>query len=453
MTEALVKPARRFVEQLSPILQGLAKPPADPQHLRHDVVLDAFNLACGFVAADGRQTDDELRALIEAFGPLLETQLAGATPDDVRKAGLVDRAKGWIDVPSPLFGLLVDVDRQEGTRHARTYYDAALELAFAVVAVDVHTAESELAAIELFRWQLLQAMEGTPSKPVATTTTADEPPAPAEPPEDIEALLAELDELIGMTSVKREVHLVTNLTRIQQLREKRGLPVLDQSRHLVFTGNPGTGKTTVARLLSRIYRSLGVVTKGHLVESDRAGLVAGYVGQTATKVTAVFDRADGGTLLIDEAYSLVRGGENDFGLEAIDTIVKLVEDRRDRLVVIVAGYPEEMAEFVDANPGLRSRFPKSIHFPDYSDDELLAIFESIGGKGRYELTDEASQRVGAWIGAVPREKGFGNGRLARNLFETAVARQATRLAAVPDPTDAQLTTLEPDDIPAPGEPL
>ena len=446
-----------FADDLAPVLLGLAKPPADAVKLRNDAVLEAFTLACGFLGADGRQTDDELWELIAAFGPHLDTQLGGANPADVRRSGIVERLASKLTTPTPMFDLLVDVDRRDGTRHARTYYDAALEIAFSVIAADVHTSADELAAVEAFRGRLLDRMNGTASSPSPAATPGAQPPTqpppPQEPPEPIEDLLAELDALVGMTQVKKEVHLLADLMRVEKLRTERGLPVLERSRHLVFTGNPGTGKTTVARLLSRIYRSLGAVERGHLVETDRSALVAGYVGQTATKVVAVFDAADEGTLLIDEAYALARGGDDDFGKEAIDTIVKLVEDRRDRLIVIAAGYPEEMADFIHANPGLTSRFPKTIHFPDYSSDELVQILRSTATRGEYELTPAAEAKAKAWLDSVPRVRGFGNGRLARNLFETAVLRQASRLADVENPTNEQLLTLEEADLLAPGEPL
>src|SRR4029077_126675 len=193
--------------------------------------------------------------------------------------------------------------------------------------------------------------------------------------------------------VKAEVRLVTNLLRVQRLRKDRGLPIVGSSHHLVFTGNPGTGKTTVARLVAQIYRTLGVVSKGHLVEADRSQLVAGYVGQTAAKTRAVLESAVGGTLLIDEAYALARGSEQDFGREAIDTLVKFMEDHRDDLAVIAAGYPDEMAHLIDANPGLRSRFTRTIHFPDYTTAELVAIFRSMCEANRYVPDDEAASRL------------------------------------------------------------
>jgi SpoVK/Ycf46/Vps4 family AAA+-type ATPase len=284
----------------------------------------------------------------------------------------------------------------------------------------------------------------TPDVTTAAATAAEEEPLP--PPRPLAELMAELDGLIGLVEVKAEVKMVTDLIQVQNLRKERGLPIAESSRHLVFTGNPGTGKTTVARLLAQIYRTLGVLPKGHLIETDRAGLVAGFVGQTALKVTDVFNRAVGGFLLVDEAYALARGGDRDFGQEAIDTLVKLVEDHRDDVVVVAAGYPDEMHEFIESNPGLRSRFPKTIAFPDYSDDELLAIFEKQCTTASYTLDDDAKKAVLAFFAAQPRDKGFGNGRLARNLFEAAVGRQAGRIVKMTDPSNDTLVTLMAADI-------
>lgn len=462
MTGPLAETSRRFIDDVGAALvevsAGVAGVPIEK--LRQDVVLEAFNLVCGLVDIDRRVSDDELWEVLGAFGPLLETRLAGATPEALRSSGLVEAQRGFPDRPSAMFEVLLAADRRGGSAHARTYYAAAVEIAFGVAAIDLHTSESELAAIERFRGTLLGAIEEMErTRPVAVAggpapgvpAPPSTPPVSADPPaRPIDELLAELDALVGLEGVKHEVKLVTNLLRVQTIRAERDLPVLDQSRHLIFTGNPGTGKTTVARLLAQIYRSLGVVDRGHLVETDRAGLVAGYVGQTAPLVKARFDEADQGVLLIDEAYSLVRGGERDFGREAIDTIVKLIEDRRDRIVVVMAGYPDEMEELIASNPGLRSRFPKVIHFPDYTTDELLRIIASLGEAGGYHLDPGARARARIWLDSIVRDKGFGNGRTARNLFEHAVSTQATRLAPVEAPTDSQLTTLLADDIPAPG---
>ncbi len=235
---------------------------------------------------------------------------------------------------------------------------------------------------------------------------------------------------------------------MQQIRAERGLPVIETSHHLVFTGNPGTGKTTVARLLSQIYRAVGVVAKGHLVETDRSKLVAGFVGQTAIKTLETLQSALGGMLLIDEAYALARGGDNDFGREAIDTLVKFMEDHRDDLAIVAAGYTAEMVDFIDANPGLKSRFTRTISFPDYSDHELVAIFLALGEKSQYVCSDDALGRVRHFVSVEPRTRGFGNARFVRNLFETAVAHQAQRVAPLSDPFDEQLTTLTAADIAA-----
>ena len=457
---ALAEAVTAFCDTLGPRVRELASSVTgvDGERVAADVQVEAYNLAAAFIDCDGLHTDTELASFVATFGPRFGGSLATATPADVRTARLVVGRKAFLDEPSELLEVLLTADRRDGTSLASLYYDRALAIGFVIASLDQLASPVELAAIEAFRGRILDrisevrgvgrqqaahdaAAAATPGGPDA----ADDLP-PARP---VDEVLAELDTLIGLDAVKSEVKLVADLTRVQLLRQERGLPVLAQSRHLVFSGNPGTGKTTVARLLAEIYRSLGVVDRGHLVEVDRSHLVAGFVGQTAPKVVAAFDLADEGLLLIDEAYSLIRGSESDFGREAIDTIVKLVEDRRDRIVVVMAGYPDEMAALVAANPGLESRFPKTIHFPDYTSDELVAIFEMQCDRGGYVPTDAALLVVRDHLDAVPRDKGFGNGRVARNLFESAVARQASRIVAIDDPTDVQLTELVAADIPPP----
>ena len=462
-SQVLTPTVEAFVAPIAQAVHALALAAGRPSTIGQatdDATVEAFNLCCAIVDSDGRHTDDELWAMLATFGPRFPTQLGMASPDDVRRSGLLVGKKQWLDAPSPLFDLLLHADCRNGTSSAWMYYSGAMAMAQLVVALDAKPTMTELAALDAFRTMAVRALEanrvprpgptaGAPMAAAPTTGTrpsAAEPPLP--PPEPIDDLLAELDALVGLSGVKSEVKLVTNLLQVQRLRKEHDLPVIESSRHLVFTGNPGTGKTTVARLLARIYRTLGVVAKGQLVETDRSQLVAGFVGQTALRVSEVFDRADGGVLLIDEAYALARGGANDFGREAIDTLVKLIEDRRDRLAVIAAGYPVEMDEFINANPGLRSRFPKVIAFADYTDDELIAIFLSLCKKNRYEPTPEAIERMRAYFTGQPRGKGFGNGRLARNAFEAAVAHQASRLMATADakPTSEDLQRLEPADI-------
>ena len=449
----------RFVAELTPVLEGIA----DEARMRSsraavDVAVEASNVAAAFIDADGLHTDEEVWAYVTAFAPHFDTLLQYATPADVRRAGLLVDRRRWLEEPSVLFEILVGQDHRAGTRHSWRYYERAMAVAHAVCALDAHPARLELEAVDRFRSMLLRRMESWevphPGQAGATTRTgaggAGTPeapvPAPQEPPRPLEELLEELDALVGLAPVKAEVRLVANLIQVQNLRRSRGLAVADSSRHLIFTGNPGTGKTTVARLLAQIYRTLGVVEKGHLVETDRSQLVAGFVGQTAIQVRKVVEGALGGVLLVDEAYALARGDERDFGQEAIDTLVKLIEDHRDEVVVIAAGYPDEMADFVSSNPGLRSRFPKTIAFPDYSDDELVGIFVSMAEKSAYTCTPESRDHLGRWFGAQPRDKGFGNARLARNLFEAAVARQASRVVAIAEPTDEDLMALTPDDI-------
>lgn len=452
-SEPLAATVRRFLDDVTPAVEALAGtvPSIRADRLAGDVALDAFELTAAFVDADGLHTDNELWALIAVFGPLLESQLGHATPADVRKAGILTGKKAVLERPSALFEVLVAADRRNGTRSSWTYYERAMAIGHEMAATDTHVSHHELAALEAYRAVLLAALADVPK----TATSAPAPPVAAEAPEPelpparpLEELYAELDRLIGLDEVKKEVKLVANLLRVQQMRAERGLPVTETSRHLVFTGNPGTGKTTVARLLAELYRTLGVVAKGHLVETDRAGLVAGFVGQTALRTKEVFDSALGGLLLIDEAYALARGREGDFGQEAIDTLVKLIEDHRDEIVVILTGYPVEMGELVESNPGFRSRFPRTIHFPDYTDDELVRIFSSLCEKGGYRPDASALEAARVRFEVEPRGLGFGNGRLARNLFEAAVAAHASRVVDLPDVTDAQLVELTAADIDA-----
>ena len=237
------------------------------------------------------------------------------------------------------------------------------------------------------------------------------------------------------------------MVTVHKLRKEHGLKSVDMSLHMVFSGNPGTGKTTIARMMARIYRSLGILSKGQLVEVDRSGLVAGYVGQTATKTSKVVESALGGVLFIDEAYSLSSKSENDFGLEAIDTLLKAMEDHREDLVVIVAGYDGLMDTFIHSNPGLESRFNRYLHFDDYSVDDMLAILAMQLKKGQYELEESAKAAARDYIEASNTSSiSFGNARGVRNIFEKLLVEQANRLSGLPEITKDQLMTITEADV-------
>lgn len=267
--------------------------------------------------------------------------------------------------------------------------------------------------------------------------------------EDSENPLNELNTLIGLKDVKQEVSAIANFVKIQQMRAEKGMKPVRMSYHCVFTGNPGTGKTTVARILASIYGYFGILKKGHLVETDRSGLVAEYVGQTAVKTNKIIDSALDGVLFIDEAYSLVQGGGNDYGHEAISTLLKRMEDDRDRLIVILAGYSEDMKRFIDSNPGLQSRFNRYIHFADYTADELKQMFLLNVGKNQYQLDEAGDISLSEILNFAVEHKGknFGNGRYVRNLFEKTIQNQAMRLSSKPNITAEELSLLTADDLP------
>ncbi len=376
---------------------------------------------------------------------------AWAKTFDVRRSRFDDDAhtgRKWMSAPTPLLAKLIDQGRTDDAQ--------AYAVALAGVAVEACSLDPEpsLASISTAgraaRAQLGAArvgvMEAGGAASAAATAAAEPPPAEksAEPEPTLAELLAKLDALIGLTGVKDQVHRQVALLHVNQLRGAKGLKTADVSRHLVFVGNPGTGKTTVARLVAGIYRALGILEKGTLVETDRSGLVAGYLGQTAIKTSEMIAKALGGLLFIDEAYSLA---SDQYGDEAIATLVKGMEDHRDDLVVIVAGYPDEMEYFIANNPGLESRFATTISFPDYITDELVKIFESFCVGADFTPTPECISKLRGLIRSEPRDKGFGNGRLVRNLFEAAMARQAWRLRDAKEPSVDDLRRLGAEDMP------
>ena len=378
--------------------------------------------------------------------------------------------------PPAFFAALRDYDRRKGTTLARRFTDQLTLLLLLFAAVDGVVSEAEAGFVNACSDTLMALCERDGLSGDRPALKADEfvthVPAPAQPPTEVvpaaeqeetplpeseptlEELLAELDGLCGLEQVKQDVKSLINLVKVRRLREEAGLPVPPMSLHLVFLGNPGTGKTTVARLLARLYHAIGVLPKGQLVEVDRSGLVAGFVGQTALKTQEVIQMAIGGVLFIDEAYALVnQDNGNDFGREVIEVLLKNMEDHRKDLVVIVAGYSQLMEKFIHSNPGLESRFNKYFYFEDYDGAQLFTILQSMCVKNGYVLTPEGEALARRELMALyeDRDENFGNARDVRNLFEQAVARQSDRVARLEAPTREQLMALRPEDLAEPGD--
>ena len=409
--------------------------------------------------ADGVVTDEEAEYIREMLGFSADAK----TVEDIRRRRGVAAGRSE-DIPQSLkYAVLSDAGRKLNPdpfnrQCAMYFYDtfkAFGEQMLARYAREIPQEEAQRLTDYLDRmeamlneyavWRPVSQKAYRVLEPVANEQSEEERQ------EELETLLAELDSLIGLDAVKRQVNTMVNLIRVQQMREELGLKAADIAKHMVFLGNPGTGKTTVARMLANIYRCLGVLRTGQLVEVDRSGLVRGYIGQTATQTAEVISQAMGGVLFIDEAYSLtVNKGHGDFGQEAVDTLLKAMEDNRDDLVVIVAGYTNLMEEFLDSNPGLRSRFGTRIFFEDYTAEELMGILAMNLKKQEYRLSAEAEVRAREIITARVENKpeNFANARDVRNFMEKAIANHATRVAKMDEAKGNKdlLATIEVDDL-------
>ncbi len=428
----------------------------------------------GLATDEAREEGARLAAALAESAPGAATDWARATghpesaaPGTVAFFDAASRGRRWRSAPTRLLTELVAVGSPLASDYAQALADvasAACDLGEPTVRVIGNASVAAAAQLAAVGRRVVRPSATGPSGPTSAdpgapdvragaapaTTKAATPPAaavtepdPSPPRRSVEELLAELDELVGLRRVKAEVHRQAAVLRVEALRAEHGLRTPTMTRHLVFTGNPGTGKTTVARLVSGIYAALGLLAKGHLVEVDRSDLVAGYLGQTALKTAEVVERALDGVLFVDEAYALAG---DQYGDEAIDTLVKAMEDHRDTLVLIIAGYSGPMAELIDTNPGLESRFRTTIEFDDYDDRELTDIFALLAGKADFETPATTLDRFRELLAQEARDTGFGNARFARNELEEAIGRHAWRLRDVEQPTLEQLRRLEPEDL-------
>lgn len=452
-----------FLEAVLPsiehVLRGMAggRSPS-PDQL---ALAEAYAITSAFVPVDGHVSEEEVAALLQAGGRPGDAVPTGPA-DRAEYARLLEHGRAMAGARSFALACCAIRDAADGGVRGRRYVRLASELAAAACALD-GTTKQERAEVREFEQRVFDELQEDLRRVADGGLRIEVPTAGPGPlgvrsarpsigsPESVEEALAALDRLIGLRSVKDEVTTLTNLLRVQQRRRALGLPVPTHSHHLVFVGPPGTGKTTVARLLGRILRALGLLEHGEVREVAREDLVGGYLGETAMKTDRVVDEALGGILFLDEAYTLAPENPMDsFGAEAIATLVKRMEDDRSRFVLIVAGYEREMARFLGSNPGLASRFSETIAFPHYEPDELERILGLFLEEAGYELSTEAGKRASAeirrrWEG---RGKDFGNARMVRNLFEDMIAAHANRVAGDENADAGRLSRIEASDVAA-----
>lgn len=380
--------------------------------------------------------------MVEFYNTLFEEELAGAELTEyLQSEDFRNAKKDFFPVPTTYMAELKTIEEDyRKADYPVAFTDYAIQIIEQYGTAFLMMYEKEIPGSRtLFEEHMRKLRAGIEGIATNKTTTA--------PSKQLDALLANLDSMTGLSGVKAEVRKIIDLVKVRKMREAQGMGQTAMSLHMVFTGNPGTGKTTIARMLGDIYRELGVLEKGHLVETDRADLVAGYIGQTATKTQAKFQEALGGILFIDEAYTLAGEGQ-DFGKEAIDTLLKLMEDYRDQIIVIVAGYSENMKKFIGANPGLQSRFTKYIDFEDYNAAEMTEIFKGLAKKNKYVLAEEAVTGIEKYFIKLMKNKpeNFGNGRDVRNIFEKVLQAQSSRIAKATNPNRNDLVTIVAEDL-------
>ncbi len=417
------------------------------EQLRKDILKFGLSIAC----IDGKLDTQEITIIGNIVGVEVN--------DDFKSIlGEVEEDKGQFLNEIPLsFEYFIQIDMNEGDStewlyNTRFLYKTFKTIGAVIIACNGARLKVEVAALNSFCKNIIkkiteiESFSGCMNFQQEKEKEQEKKAETADLIDKTNVLLDDVNRLIGLKNVKKEMHNLVNLLLVYKYREEKGFKNPPLAMHFVFTGNPGTGKTTIARKIAEIYKELGILSIGQLIEVDRSSLVAGYVGQTAEKVHQVVDKAKGGVLFIDEAYTLTSHSENDFGQEAIDILLKLMEDNRDKFVTIVAGYPKEMEDFLESNPGLRSRFNKRIEFEDYTMEELMAIFEKMCAEYDYKMTDSAKAVLENIFKGIINNKNFANAREVRNYFEKVVNSHANRVMQVGISDSNQLQLIDDEDL-------